>query len=228
MNNLFSVFDPSTSRILNLNWISSLLIVVVSPSIFWSRPATPSLLFGQVTEFLKSEFNAILGRASAPGLSLLPISLFLFIALNNFFGLFPFIFTSSSHLTFTVALALPLWVGHMAIGWAKTPEAILAHLVPLGTPPALIPFMVLIELVRRLIRPLTLAVRLAANMVAGHLLLTLLGNQAPGASVGIILTVILTLVLLATLETAVALIQAYVFSVLRTLYFNEVNSSQLS
>lgn len=53
------------------------------------------------------------------------------------------------------------------------PSNFLAHLVPTGTPPLLIPFMVIIELVRRVIRPLTLAVRLAANMVAGHLLLVL-------------------------------------------------------
>ena len=90
------------------------------------------------------------------------------------------------------------------------------------------PFMVLIELVRRIIRPLTLAVRLAANIVAGHLLLTLLGNQAPNRTLAVILAVLGSLFLLATLETAVAMIQAYVFSVLRTLYFNEVNSSDLS
>lgn len=90
------------------------------------------------------------------------------------------------------------------------------------------PFMVLIELVRRIIRPLTLAVRLAANIVAGHLLLTLLGNQAPNRALAVILAVLGSLFLLATLETAVAMIQAYVFSVLRTLYFNEVNSSDLS
>ena len=114
------------------------------------------------------------------------------------------------------------------MGCLKTPNAILAHLVPLGTPPALMPFMVLIELVRRIIRPLTLAVRLAANIVAGHLLLTLLGNQAPNRALAVILAVLGSLFLLATLETAVVMIQAYVFSVLRTLYFNEVNSSDLS
>ena len=174
------------------------------------------------------EFRAILGSSSAPGLTLIPVALTGFILLNNFLGLFPFIFTSSSHLTFTVSLALPLWVGHIALGIAQTPNSILAHLVPMGTPPVLMPFMVLIELVRRTIRPLTLAVRLAANIVAGHLLLTLLGNQAPNSSVLVIAVVLFSLFLLTVLETAVAIIQAYVFSVLRTLYFNEVNSPAIS
>ncbi|WP_431834057.1 F0F1 ATP synthase subunit A, partial [Escherichia coli] len=54
-----------------------------------------------------------------------------------------------------------------------------AHLVPQGTPPVLIPFIVCIETIRNIIRPGTLAVRLAANIIAGHLLLTLLGNTGP-------------------------------------------------
>jgi F-type H+-transporting ATPase subunit a len=142
-------------------------------------------------------------------------------------GLFPYTFTASSHLTFTVALALPLWLGHILYAWFKTPEHILAHLVPLGTPYPLIPFIVLIESVRNIIRPLTLSVRLAANIVAGHLLLTLLSSQCPTAPQLVILPLIISLILLGVLESAVALIQAYVFRVLRTLYVNEVNSSAL-
>jgi F-type H+-transporting ATPase subunit a len=84
--------------------------------------------------------------------------------------------------------------------------------------------MVLIELVRRVIRPLTLSVRLAANIVAGHLLLTLLRVNTPSISMSLIILVIGSLTILCLLETAVAVIQAYVFRVLRTLYLNEVNS----
>lgn len=103
----------------------------------------------------------------------------------------------------------------------------LAHLVPLGTPYVLMPFMVLIESVRNIIRPLTLSVRLAANIVAGHLLLTLLRSQCAPARLLLISPLILSLILLGVLESAVALIQGYVFRVLRTLYVNEVNSPHL-
>jgi F-type H+-transporting ATPase subunit a len=100
----------------------------------------------------------------------------------------------------------------------------LAHLVPNGTPAALIPFIVLIETISNTIRPLTLSVRLIANMVAGHLLITLLGNQTAVASNFILAGLILTQILLLTLEAAVAVIQSYVFAVLSTLYSREVVS----
>ena len=67
--------------------------------------------------------------------------------------------------------------------WIKETTNALAHLVPLGTPAPLMPFMVVIEVIRNLIRPITLSVRLAANMIAGHLLLTLLGAQGTLESV---------------------------------------------
>jgi F-type H+-transporting ATPase subunit a len=79
----------------------------------------------------------------------------------------------------TLSLAFPLWLAFMIYGWFNHTRHILAHLVPLGTPGALIPFIVLIETTRNVIRPGTLAVRLAANIIAGHLLLVLLGNQGP-------------------------------------------------
>jgi len=99
-----------------------------------------------------------------------------------------------------------------------------AHIVPQRTPSALIPFIVLIETVSNVIRPLTLAVRLIANIVAGHLLLTLLGNQTAVSQNIILVSLLLTQIILLTLESAVAVIQAYVFSVLSTLYAREITS----
>ena len=98
-----------------------------------------------------------------------------------------------------------------------------AHLVPQGTPGPLIPFIVLIETIRNVIRPGTLAVRLAANIIAGHLLLTLLGSTGPSLSISLVTLLLISQILLLTLEAAVAVIQSYVFAVLRTLYAREVN-----
>ena len=103
------------------------------------------------------------------------------------------------------------------------PGRFLAHLVPIGTPYVLIPFIVLIELVRNLIRPLTLSVRLAANLVAGHLLMTLISSPSTSRTYLVLVILIRGLVMLIVLESAVAFIQAYVFSILRTLYLREVN-----
>jgi F-type H+-transporting ATPase subunit a len=96
--------------------------------------------------------------------------------------------------------------------------------VPQGTPPVLMPFIVCIETISNVIRPGTLAVRLTANIIAGHLLITLLGNTGPISTSYIILSLILiTQIALLVLESAVAIIQSYVFAVLRTLYSSEVN-----
>lgn len=134
----------------------------------------------------------------------------------------PYVFTASSHLAMTLSLAFPLWLAFMIYGWFNHTRHILAHLVPLGTPGALIPFIVLIETTRNVIRPGTLAVRLAANIIAGHLLLVLLGNQGPSIASSLLSFLLVTQILLLTLERAVAVIQSYVFAVLATLYSREV------
>lgn len=107
------------------------------------------------------------------------------------------------------------------------PTSALAHLVPMGTPIGLMPFIVLIEIVRSLIRPITLRVRLVANIIAGHLLLTLLSNRVYVLNIPILIVSLGALLCLSILECGVSIIQAYVFRVLRTLYLNEVNSPVL-
>lgn len=103
---------------------------------------------------------------------------------------------------------------------------IIAHLVPSGTPGLLMPVIVLIESVRSVIRPMTLAIRLAANIIAGHLLLTLLGRQ--GGINFLLVFILIALVLLLMLECAVACIQSYVFTILSSLYLNELISVKFS
>jgi len=93
------------------------------------------------------------------------------------------------------------------------------HLVPLGTPLFLIPLIVIIETIRILIRPITLAVRLMANMVAGHLLLRLVGGGF--SKILMFFPIFFSQTALFFLEIAVAVIQAYVFLVLVTLYLKE-------
>jgi len=134
----------------------------------------------------------------------------------------PYIFTRTSHLSITIVLALPIWLGTILYSIIFQYNSLLAHLVPLGTPRFLIPIIVIIETVRNIIRPITLSIRLAANMVAGHLLLTLLGSQGPIISIIILLILLIRLILLLILEVAVACIQSYVFTILRSLYLNEL------
>merc|ERR1711953_1225168 len=112
---------------------------------------------------------------------------------------------------------MPICLGRIVFSIKNQYNNLFAHLVPRGTPVALMPVIVIIETVRNGIRPGTLSIRLAANIVAGHLLLTLLGSQGPNVA-GITI-----LVLVLCLELAVACIQAYVFTILRSLYLNELS-----
>ena len=222
ITNLFSVFDPITTIYhLPLNWISTFLGIIFIPRLFWTIPSRWSLLWFSVLNTLYKEFKILL--ASSVGRTIIFVTLFSLIVFNNSLGLIPYIFTSSRHLTITLSLSLPLWVAFILYGWINNTEHIFAHLVPQGTPGLLIPFIVLIETISNIIRPGTLAVRLAANIIAGHLLLTLLASTGPSIHIVIIRLLLITQILLLTLEIAVAIIQSYVFAVLRTLYAREVN-----
>nr|QUS64004.1 ATP synthase F0 subunit 6 [Zoodes fulguratus] len=223
MANLFSSFDPSTNLNLSLNWMSSMIGLMCIPPMFWLIPSRLNILWNSIILTLHKEFKTLLGTSNSIGSTLIFISLFSLILFNNFLGLFPYIFTSTSHMSLTLTLALPLWLSFMVFGWINNTIHMFAHLVPQGTPPILMPFMVCIETISNIIRPGTLAVRLSANMIAGHLLMTLLGNTGPALSVLMINFLVITQILLLVLESAVAIIQSYVFAVLSTLYSSEVN-----
>nr|QLY89627.1 ATP synthase F0 subunit 6 [Phaonia pallida] len=224
MTNLFSIFDPSSSIFnLSLNWLSTFLGILMIPSMYWLMPSRFHIFWNNILMTLHNEFKILLGPMSSNGSTLIFISLFSMILFNNFMGLFPYIFTSTSHLTLTLALALPLWLCFMLFGWINNTQHMFAHLVPQGTPTILMPFMVCIETISNIIRPMTLAVRLSANMIAGHLLMTLLGNTGPSLTSILLSLMLITQIALLILESAVAMIQSYVFTVLSTLYSSEVN-----
>nr|QXT44002.1 ATP synthase F0 subunit 6 [Astratotermes hilarus]QXT44015.1 ATP synthase F0 subunit 6 [Astratotermes hilarus] len=225
MSNLFSIFDPTTEiSSLPLNWTSTAIGLLLIPTSIWLIPSRNSMMVTLLMNKLHQEMKTILSKGNEnKGNSFILTSLFLMILMNNFLGLFPYIFTSTSHLTLTLTLALPMWLSFMLFGWIKNTNHMFEHLVPQGTPTMLMPFMVVIETISNLIRPGTLAVRLTANMIAGHLLLTLLGNNGPALSHTLLTVLITAQILLLILEGAVAVIQSYVFAILSTLYSSEVN-----
>lgn len=222
ITNLFSIFDPSTNYNFSLNWISILISLIIIPSIYWIIPNNLNLIYIKILYYLNNEFKVIFRNKVYNNFTLITISIFIFIILNNFIGLFPYIFTGTRHLTLNLSLALPLWLRLLIYGWLNKTNHIFRHLVPQGTPLILIPFIVCIESIRNIIRPITLTVRLTANIIAGHLLLTLLGNMGSTVNNFFIPVILLIQVILLVLESAVAIIQSYVFAVLITLYIREI------
>nr|YP_010389739.1 ATP synthase F0 subunit 6 [Issikiopteryx taipingensis]UPU95816.1 ATP synthase F0 subunit 6 [Issikiopteryx taipingensis] len=224
MTNLFSIFDPSTNLFnISLNWLSTFIGLLFIPYSFWLIPNRHYIFWNFILNKLFNEFKTLLGPNNHQGSTFIFISLFSFILFNNFLGLFPYIFTSTSHLTLSLSISLPLWLSFMFYGWINNYQHMFAHMIPQGTPNILMPFMVLIETISNIIRPGTLAVRLTANMIAGHLLMTLLSSTGPNFPSYLIFILILIQILLMILESAVAIIQSYVIAILSTLYSSEVN-----
>nr|ATD83152.1 ATPase subunit 6 [Veniliornis nigriceps] len=142
----------------------------------------------------------------------------------NLLGLLPYTFTPTTQLSMNMALAFPLWLATLLTGLRNQPSASLGHLLPEGTPTPLIPALILIETTSLLIRPLALGVRLTANLTAGHLLIQLISTASTALlsimpTVSMLTTIIL--LLLTILEVAVAMIQAYVYVLLLSLYLQE-------
>nr|YP_004733937.1 ATP synthase F0 subunit 6 [Cyanopica cyanus]AEJ88689.1 ATP synthase F0 subunit 6 [Cyanopica cyanus]AMR35704.1 ATP synthase F0 subunit 6 [Cyanopica cyanus koreensis] len=151
-------------------------------------------------------------------------SLMIFLLLINLLGLLPYTFTPTTQLSMNLALAVPLWLATLLTGLRNQPSVSLGHLLPEGTPTLLIPALILIETTSLLIRPLALGVRLTANLTAGHLLIQLISTATAtlmSTMPMVSLLTLLVLFLLTILEVAVAMIQAYVFVLLLSLYLQE-------
>nr|QLY89945.1 ATP synthase F0 subunit 6 [Brachycentrus maculatus] len=223
MANLFSIFDPSTKIFsLPLNWLSIFIGLMIIPLSFWLIPNRIFFLLNMILKTLHNEFKILIGNNYSFGTTFIFITLFFYIVCNNFLSLFPYIFNSTSHMMMNLSIALPMWLSFMIFGWLNNTQHMFTHLVPQGTPSMLMSFMVLIETISNIIRPLTLAVRLMANMIAGHLLITLLSSMNITSSMMLSNLLILIMILLLTLEVAVSFIQAYVFTILSTLYSSEI------
>jgi len=176
-------------------------------------------------EFIAGMIRENVGTA---GMKYFPFifSLFMFILFCNLIGMIPFTFTVTSHIIITFAMALVVFVGVTIIGFGRHGLHFLKFFVPAGVPMALLPLLVVIEVLSYLIRPISLSVRLFANMTAGHtmlkvfggfvVMLGILGGWAPLAFV----------VALTGLEVGIAILQAYVFTILTCIYLNDaVNMS---
>nr|YP_009130784.1 ATP synthase F0 subunit 6 [Ibalia leucospoides]AIK21708.1 ATP synthase F0 subunit 6 [Ibalia leucospoides] len=221
--NLFSIFDPSTSYNYSLNWLSLIYFFMFIPNMYWIIPSKFFMLWNLMLNFMYKEMKITLKKNINLCNILIFISLFIYIMLNNFISLFPYIFNITSHLSMSLFLSLFLWVSFMLFGWMKNSFTMFIHLTPQGTPYILMPFMVMIESVSNLIRPLTLAIRLSANIIAGHLLMVLISQSSNNLNFKMINLMILIQTLLVILEIAVSFIQSYVFSILSTLYSVETN-----
>lgn len=163
------------------------------------------------------------------GASLFPFIFTVFTLILGFnrFGLVPYSFTVTSHLVVTMTLALAIWIGKLIMGFRLHGLAFFRMFLPAGTPFPMIPFMVPLEVLGFTVTFVSLSVRLFANMMAGHILLKVIAGFAWTMMVaGGVMWVAhfvprAALFLLLGLETAVAFIQAYVFTLRTCIYIGD-------
>nr|AAP75400.1 ATP synthase 6 [Pomacentrus adelus]AAP75402.1 ATP synthase 6 [Pomacentrus adelus]QUJ18455.1 ATP synthase protein 6 [Pomacentrus adelus]QUJ18457.1 ATP synthase protein 6 [Pomacentrus adelus] len=208
---------PLIALALTLPWI-----MFPKPSSRWLNNRVLTLQGWFINGFTQQIFQPI--NLGGHKWAALLASLMLFLITLNMLGLLPYTFTPTTQLSMNMGLAIPLWLATVIIGMRSQPTHALAHLLPEGTPTPLIPILIMIETISLFIRPLALGVRLTANLTAGHLLIQLIATAAlvllPLMPTVAILTATL-LLMLTLLEVAVAMIQAYVFVLLLSLYLQE-------
>ncbi len=147
-------------------------------------------------------------------------TLFSFIVMCNLLGMLPGSYTVTSHIAVTLALALTVFVLVTVIAIAKHGIHFLSFFVPKGVPAAMLPLVVVIEVISYFMRPVSHSVRLFANMTAGHTMLKVFGGFVVQMGVFGVLPFAL-IVALTGLEVAIAVLQAYVFTILTCLYLND-------
>nr|YP_009911557.1 ATP synthase F0 subunit 6 [Hadrosciurus spadiceus]QLD22247.1 ATP synthase F0 subunit 6 [Hadrosciurus spadiceus]QLD22260.1 ATP synthase F0 subunit 6 [Hadrosciurus spadiceus]QLD22273.1 ATP synthase F0 subunit 6 [Hadrosciurus spadiceus]QLD22286.1 ATP synthase F0 subunit 6 [Hadrosciurus spadiceus]QLD22299.1 ATP synthase F0 subunit 6 [Hadrosciurus spadiceus] len=221
--NLFASFITPT-----LMGLPIVILIVAFPNILY--PSPNRLVNNRLVSFQQWLIQLVLKQMmtmhnlKGRTWSLMLISLIMFIGSTNLLGLLPHSFTPTTQLSMNLGMAIPLWAGAVITGFRHKTKASLAHFLPQGTPIPLIPMLVIIETISLFIQPMALAVRLTANITAGHLLMHLIGGatlvltsiSTPTAMITFIILVLLTI-----LEFAVALIQAYVFTLLVSLYLHD-------
>nr|URW97160.1 ATP synthase F0 subunit 6 [Crocidura foetida doriae]URW97173.1 ATP synthase F0 subunit 6 [Crocidura foetida doriae]URW97186.1 ATP synthase F0 subunit 6 [Crocidura foetida doriae]URW97199.1 ATP synthase F0 subunit 6 [Crocidura foetida doriae]URW97212.1 ATP synthase F0 subunit 6 [Crocidura foetida doriae] len=221
--NLFASFATPTMMGLPI-----VILIIMFPSMMFPTPNR--LITNRLTTLqqwliqLTSKQMMTIHNKKGQTWTLMLMSLILFIGSTNLLGLLPHSFTPTTQLSMNLGMAIPLWAGAVMIGFRYKTKASLAHFLPQGTPLPLIPMLIIIETISLFIQPMALAVRLTANITAGHLLIHLIGgatlvlsNISP--TTALITFIILTM--LTILEFAVALIQAYVFTLLVSLYLHD-------
>lgn len=147
-------------------------------------------------------------------------TLFMFVLMCNLLGMVPYAFTATSHIIVTFALAMFVFVGVTLIAILKHGVKFLGFFLPAGTPWWMAPMMIVIELVSYLSRPISLSIRLCANMSAGHIVMKIFAGFILMMGIAGIVPFAL-LIVLTGFEIGIAILHAYIFTVLSCVYLND-------
>ena len=185
------------------------------------------LLYDFVLNLVNEQIGGLSGKVKQKFFPCILVT-FTFLLFCNLQGMIPYSFTVTSHFLITLGLSFSIFIGITIVGFQRNGLHFLSFLLPAGVPLPLAPFLVLLELISYCFRALSLGIRLFANMMAGHSLVKILSGFAwTMLCMNDILYFIgdlgpLFIVLALTgLELGVAILQAYVFTILICIYLND-------
>ena len=172
------------------------------------------LLYGMVRKMVEDV-------AGKDGLKYFPyvMTLFCFILFANFLGLLPKSFSPTSHIAVTAVLAVMVFLGVTILGFVKNGAHFLGLFWVSSAPLALRPVLAVIEIISYFVRPVSHSIRLAGNVMAGHAVIKVFAAFAAIAAIAPVS--IVAIAAMYGLEVLVALIQAYVFTILTCVYLKD-------
>ena len=203
--------------------IASLFIVFYFILAFKGKNLIPTRLQVSGELFYSLITDTVNQNVGTKGKKFVPLifTLFMFIMTCNLFGMIPYGFTVTSHISVTFALAMMVFLLVTLLGFALHGFHFFSLFLPKGTPWWLAPLMIIIELFTYLARPVSLSLRLTANMVAGHVLLKDIAGFVVSMAIYFKIFPIPFISVLIGFEIFVAILQAYIFTILSCVYLND-------
>ena len=203
--------------------IASLFIILYFTLAFKNKKLVPTRLQLSGELFYNLITDTVNQNVGVKGKKFVPLifTLFMFIMVCNLFGMIPYGFTVTSHISITFALAMMVFLLVSLLGFILHGFHFFSLFLPAGTPWWLAPLMILIELFAYLARPVSLSLRLAANMVAGHVLLKVIAGFIVSMAFYLKIFPIPFISVLIGFEIFVAILQAYIFTILSCVYLND-------
>ena len=203
--------------------ITSFFIILYFTLAFKNKKLVPTRLQLSGELFYNLITDTVNQNVGVKGKKFVPLifTLFMFIMVCNLFGMIPYGFTVTSHISITFALAMMVFLLVTLLGFILHGFHFFSLFLPAGTPWWLAPLMVLIELFAYLARPVSLSLRLAANMVAGHVLLKVIAGFIVSMAFYLKIFPIPFISVLIGFEIFVAILQAYIFTILSCVYLND-------
>jgi F-type H+-transporting ATPase subunit a len=170
--------------------------------------------------------SIVIEQAGKRGLKFFPhfMVIFSLIICYNLIGLIPFSFTVTSQIIITFTLGLSYFIGFFLIGCLVLGTGFLRVFCPRNMPAALIPLLIIIEVLSFFLRPISLGVRLFANMLAGHILLHIIAAANLylfSVTAFLVIPGLIILSAISVLELGISVLQAYIFTILLVIYLKD-------